>query len=409
MSFPHVLVINLEEMKERWEAISFHFKSWNIERFNAIKKSPGILGCNLSHLACLNIAKERNLDWVLVLEDDCELISNRDSKAQFEALLPALWKNRDKWDVFSGGSSIVSQVVGPCYTVNDDISVMEVKGLTTHFVLYHKEVYDKIIRQYELTPLPIDVLYQYYFKIWTCIPFLAIQTPGYSSINLVNVNYNESFRKSVKFITSSPQWKNKIALENNTKELEMISDTGYWNIDNNSKEFKEQHHFDSNLAKGILKVNSSKQAMYDFGCGNGRYVEFFTSENIDVKGFDGNPCTSRIANCSILDLTSSFDMPARPFVICLEVGEHVPDKYEDVLLNNIIKHVEKNGLLVLSWAVLGQGGLGHVNCRNNDYIIKKISGMGLTFDNSLSEELRRAAGISWFKNTIMVFKKPLDK
>jgi len=214
------MVINLEERAERWRDIQLNFKTWNLERFNAIKATPGIEGCNKSHLECLKIAKERDLDWVLVLEDDCELFSP-ESKTQFEALLPHLWKYRHKWDIFSGGSTYVREVKGPCYEVGD-ATLMQVNGLAAHFVLFHKRVYDKIIQQYSLTPQPIDVLYYKYFRVWTCVPFLAKQTPGYSSIMVENVNYDALFQNSVKLITSTSQWKNKIDLSKTTLCLTMI-------------------------------------------------------------------------------------------------------------------------------------------------------------------------------------------
>ena len=40
------------------------------ERFEAVKASPGGIGCGYSHLAVLKIAKERGYKNVLILEDD---------------------------------------------------------------------------------------------------------------------------------------------------------------------------------------------------------------------------------------------------------------------------------------------------------------------------------------------------
>ena len=204
-------------MKDRWISAEKNFGMWNVERFNAIKAFPGIEGCNKSHLECLKIAKERNLDWFLLLEDDCELLSPS-SKAQFEMLLPALWKNRDKWDIFSGGSSYVTETRGPCYRVND-CTLVEVKGLAAHFMLFHKDTYEKIIKQYALTPMPIDVLYRNHFRVWTSVPFLARQIPGYSSCMAEAVNYDGVFANSLKYITSAPQWKHQIDISCNTPTI----------------------------------------------------------------------------------------------------------------------------------------------------------------------------------------------
>ena len=58
----------------------------------------------------------------------------------------------------------------------------------------------------------------------------------------------------------------------------------------------------------------------------------------------------------------------------LEVGEHIPKEYEDIFINNL--HNNNNKGIILSWAILGQGGFGHVNEQNNDYIKSKMSNLG---------------------------------
>ena len=88
----------------------------------------------------------------------------------------------------------------------------------------------------------------------------------------------------------------------------------------------------------------------------------------------------------------------------LEVGEHIPAEFEDVFISNITKHVKKT--LIISWAVEGQGGDGHVNCKNNDYIIAQIEERGFKYNKKASTELRKAAtNASWFSYTLMVFNK----
>ena len=53
-------------------------------------------------------------------------------------------------------------------------------------------------------------------------------------------------------------------------------------------------------------------------------------------------------------------------VLSLEVGEHIPEDYEDIYLENLDRHADK--IIILSWAVPEQGGFGHVNERDNGYI-----------------------------------------
>jgi hypothetical protein len=70
----HIFYINLEHRKDRRDQIEHELEimslKQNSERFEAIHKKPGIVGCGYSHLAVLKLAKERNYENVLILEDD---------------------------------------------------------------------------------------------------------------------------------------------------------------------------------------------------------------------------------------------------------------------------------------------------------------------------------------------------
>ena len=60
--------------------------------------------------------------------------------------------------------------------------------------------------------------------------------------------------------------------------------------------------------------------------------------------------------------------------------------------------------IVLSWAIKGQGGYGHVNERSNEYIQNKIEEFDFFYREDSSHLLRSKASLGWFKNTIMVFQ-----
>jgi tryptophanyl-tRNA synthetase len=91
-------------------------------------------------------------------------------------------------------------------------------------------------------------------------------------------------------------------------------------------------------------------------------------------------------------------------VLSLEVGEHIPEEFEEQFIDNICKHAKKH--LVISWAIEGQGGSGHVNCKNNNYIIAQVKDRGFTYNFNDSETIRKAAtNASWFGYTIMVFDR----
>lgn len=89
------------------------------------------------------------------------------------------------------------------------------------------------------------------------------------------------------------------------------------------------------------------------------------------------------------------------WVMSLEVGEHLPKQYEQVLLENIARHAKVG--VVLTWATPGQGGHAHVNEQPNEYVIEKLATLGLKYDKEQSIAYRAVAELPWFKKTIMVF------
>lgn len=90
-------------------------------------------------------------------------------------------------------------------------------------------------------------------------------------------------------------------------------------------------------------------------------------------------------------------------VFSLEVGEHIPNKWEDTYLDNLARNSAK--YIIMSWAIDGQKGDGHVNCHPNHYIIGKMFERGFFFSTPVSRYLRSCASLFWLKHTIMVFEK----
>jgi hypothetical protein len=70
-----VLYINLDERKDRDEEITAEMKriglpAHKIHRVSAVKRKWGILGCSLSHIACMEFIIQYKWQKVLILEDD---------------------------------------------------------------------------------------------------------------------------------------------------------------------------------------------------------------------------------------------------------------------------------------------------------------------------------------------------
>ena len=182
-----------------------------------------------------------------------------------------------------------------------------------------------------------------------------------------------------------------------------IHEHGFWedtNLDN--------HIFDESLCKSIIKFlkEHNIESIIDIGCGHGEYTKNINYTNILCVGYDGNPNTNELTNglCYVKD----FSIPQTfsvlfDYALCLEVAEHIPKNYEDTFIQNLINCNCKG--IILSWAITGQGGHGHVNERDNDYVIDLIQSYGYTYNKIESDKLRGEATLFWFKNTLLIFQK----
>jgi len=157
----------------------------------------------------------------------------------------------------------------------------------------------------------------------------------------------------------------------------------------------------------ITKQQGQTATILEFGSGVGKYVKFYRENGITTTGMDGLENVEKLSNGLVqsTDFTTELPPEIRPaeVVLCLEVGEHIPPQKTDLLLNNLVSKTQK--VLILSWAVPGQGGDGHINEMPNRQVIEMVERRGLKFDRNVSEHIRHISTLTWFKNTILVFRK----
>ncbi len=185
-----------------------------------------------------------------------------------------------------------------------------------------------------------------------------------------------------------------------------ISHKGYWIGD-----VEECHAVDGYLGEAIADffVEQQARSIVDFGCGLGTYVAQIRQRGLTAKGYDGNPNTPTLSGGigEVLDLSEPFQLPEIfDWVLRLEVGEHLPQEYEKIFIENLIRHSRVG--IVLSWAIKNQGGTGHFNEQNNDYIKALFANYGYINDLEAEKNLRSVSNLPWFQNSLMVFRKLSD-
>jgi SAM-dependent methyltransferase len=174
-----------------------------------------------------------------------------------------------------------------------------------------------------------------------------------------------------------------------------------------TKTMTDTHVYDKSLSDAIVRCYIDYDTVVDIGCGKGEYVRNFIDNGISCMGFDGSPLTPELTEglCRVMDFSEHADIGKFDMVLSLEVGEHIPRNYEQIFFDNICGASEKK--IVLSWAIEGQGGNGHYNERNNNYVIIEMGKRGFLWDVIETQYLRKNSTLPWFKNTIMAFHRDM--
>lgn len=195
----HIFYINLEHRVDRRQHVEEELTKIGLQdytRFNAIKMENGALGCSMSHLKCLQMAKENGWPHVLIVEDDILFLE----KDVFINQINNFFKNHvDDWDtLLISGNNI------PPYERLDDTCVKVTTCQTTTGYLVKSYYYDKLIQNIKmgivyLTRRPQqDHLYaidKFWFTLqradnWLLLtPLTVVQREDYSDIQKRKTNF----------------------------------------------------------------------------------------------------------------------------------------------------------------------------------------------------------------------------
>lgn len=179
-----------------------------------------------------------------------------------------------------------------------------------------------------------------------------------------------------------------------------VHQRGYWLV-------PDEHFFDEALARELCSLFGGS-CVLDVGCGSGRYVAHMRQQGIEAFGVDGSEFIVGTPFCSRVDLSEKDalrHLGQFESVLCLEVGEHIPAAFESAFLDSLVGAASENAVIVLSWAVVGQGGTGHVNERQNEYVIGEMGNRGCGFDSEATSHVRAACTLRWFQGSLMMFNK----
>jgi glycosyl transferase family 25 len=190
--------INLKSRPDRKQHVESQLQTIgiNAERFNAIKLENGALGCSMSHLKCLEMAKKAGWSHLLIVEDDIQFLNPELFRNQLNKFLSI----HKFWDVvLIAGNNI------PPFESIDDTCVKVSSCQTTTGYLVNGRYFETLINNYregiqQLMKNPekhtLYAIDKYWFQLqkrdmWYLItPLTVTQREDYSDIEKRATNYS---------------------------------------------------------------------------------------------------------------------------------------------------------------------------------------------------------------------------
>lgn len=135
------------------------------------------------------------------------------------------------------------------------------------------------------------------------------------------------------------------------------------------------------------------KSVLDVGCAVGQSQKFFHESGMETVGLDCEQVRPhRVVDAPFVahDLTTAAWIAEKPFdlVWSCEVAEHIEEVYVENLINTLELNCGK--VLAMTAAPPGADGYHHVNCREPEYWIRKLTAGGrLQYSESLTQEAKK--------------------
>lgn len=196
--FENTHFINLEHRIDRLYHVKSELAKINVAgtRFNAIKTTDGAIGCSMSHLKCLEMAKKNESPFVFICEDDIQFLNPALFLQQLDKFCETVQLD---WDVL-----IVSGNICPPYQAIGDYCVRLVNCQTTTGYIVQQHYYDTMITNIkeglqQLLKNPankreyaIDIYWkrlQANGRWYMITPPTVVQVEGFSDVEKRNTDY----------------------------------------------------------------------------------------------------------------------------------------------------------------------------------------------------------------------------
>jgi len=193
--FKNVHYINLDKRTDRRALVEAEFLRAGIlaTRFRALERTPGWKGARDSHLALVRMARNGDLPYVCVFEDDIEfLVTDQTYYAQVFAALPA------DWQILYLSANTHAPLVR-----HNEFLYRAKRCLGLHSVVYNSTVYHKLLCDHSSQKITlVDVYLQNIVQpmghCYVASRLCTVQRSGFSDIEQQEMNQSyirERWRK----------------------------------------------------------------------------------------------------------------------------------------------------------------------------------------------------------------------
>jgi len=201
--------------------------------------------------------------------------------------------------------------------------------------------------------------------------FYRFTTLGYKVARIPGTLYHIDHKITTNSSMQHPHYKANEAEWEKVQKMDKESLRAYVDSWDFTSDYEETYHSDIYDTASPQIILSQLEEWIDFksiidvGCGNGSW----NTGKYQYTGVDF--CASKYILADLrkpLNLEETWDL-----AICLEMAEHLPEKYADTLILNLTK---LSNQILFSAAIPGQDGESHLNCQWQSYWAKKFEDLG---------------------------------
>lgn len=206
-------VVNLERRKDRLDFIrkEMEYIGWDYEYFPAVDTNSHV-GCTLSHIEIIKLAKNRNYEKVLIIEDDCTFMPySKDFIKQIE---------EETTDLDFAVINLAPSLNRPVNRSNQHSLFLDITNLppkeehhrgifATNMIMYHNSIYDIVLEMEEEKKLRYYAIDDYIYQFITSIkqsftPILPIGPQRADWSDVSGGQYNNFYSQTYNWNLYSP-------------------------------------------------------------------------------------------------------------------------------------------------------------------------------------------------------------